>query len=111
MPAVDALKSFRSNGYGSKPEPENGEKTGMDSAEENSTSRIIKLSDDEQKAFANAKPGDDLACEVHGTLEDDGHFHVMSLAPMGGGDSYGDDKEMAGQVMQRVMPGVVPSPS
>lgn len=76
-------------------------KDGMDSGEENSTSRIIKLTDDEQKLFEQANPGEDLACEVHGTLEKDGHFHVMSVGPLGGGD---EEKEMAGQVAEKVMP-------
>ncbi len=109
MPASDILKSFREKGY--SPSSGDSEKDGMDSGEENSTSRIIKLSDDEQKAFAQAKPGEDLACEVHGNIEEDGHFHVMSVAPMGGAESYGGEQEMAGQVMQRVQPNTMPSPS
>ena len=107
MAVSEFLQKFREKGY---PKEEKG--AGMDSGEENSTSRTIKLSDDEQKSFAQAQPGEDLACEVHGTLESDGHFHVMSVSPMGGGSSYGDqEKEMAGQVAQRVQPNIAPSPS
>lgn len=102
MPASDALKNLRSSSYGAdkpsddKPEAE-GEKSEM--------SRIIALTDDEKQAFAQAKPGEDLVCEVHGTLEDDG-FHVMSVSAPNGG-SYGtDEKDMAQQVAGRVMPGM-----
>lgn len=114
MSAVDELKNLRAKGYSGKTSTIDGDKEGMDSGERNSTPRIISLTDDEQKAFAQAKPGEDLACEVHGSLEDDGHFHVMSVVPLQG--SYGqeqgtDENQMAGQVAQRVMPGIVPSPS
>ena len=103
MAVTDELKNIRGKGYGEKPEK------GMDSGEENSTSRIIKLSDEEQKSFAQARPGEDLACEVHGTLEEDGHFHVMSVGPMGGSSSPEDD--MVTQVAQKVTPTIMPSPS
>lgn len=109
MPAVDELKSFRGKDYSSKKDDKSDE--GMDSGESNETPRIISLTDDEQKAFLQAKPGEDLACEVHGSLEEDGHFHVMSVAPMGGQPGYGGEKEMAGMVAQRVMPTIQPSPS
>ncbi len=110
MAATDFLKKFRDKGY--SPGGDDAKDKGMDSGEENSTSRIIKLSDDEQKKFAQAKPGEDLVCEVHGSLEEDGHFHVMTVDPMGGG-SYGgnSEQEMAGQVAQRVQPNIAPSPS
>lgn len=102
MAASDYLKNFRSKGAPSVGAEKKDE--GMDSGEENSTSRIIKLTDDEQKAFEKSQPGEDLSCEVHGTLESDGHFHVMSVSPLGGGPSYGGEQEMAGQVAQRVSP-------
>lgn len=102
MPASDVLKNFRDKGY--SPKGDDSKDEGMDSGEENSTPRIISLTDDEKQAFEQAKPGEDLACEVHGTLEQDGHFHVMSVSPMGGDKSYGGEQEMAGQVAQRVMP-------
>lgn len=113
MSASDFLKNYREKGYSGQmsDRPEEDKKNGMDSREENSTSRIIKLTDDEQKKFAQANPGDNLACEVHGTIEKDGHFHVMSVDPMNGADSYGGEGEMAGQVAQKVMPNIVPSPS
>ncbi len=71
------------------------------------------LSDDEQKVFASAKPGQELACEVRGNLEEDGHFHVMSVKPLNG-ESYGGDDDqgqMASQVAQMVRPQLMPSPS
>ena len=108
MAAVDELKNLRNKDYSSKGHSTSGD--GMDSGERNSTPRIISLTDDEQKAFAQAKPGEDLACEVHGSLESDGHFHVMSVSPLGG-SSYGSENEMAGQVAQKVMPQIQPSPS
>lgn len=103
MSAIDELKNRRSEGYLKKPEDK-----GMDSGENNSTSRIIKLSDEEQKAFAQANPGEDLACEVHGTLEEDGHFHVMSVGPMQG---QGGQNDMMKQLAQRVTNTTMPSPS
>ena len=71
-------------------------------------SREIKLTDDEQKAFQDSAPGSDLSCEVHGTLESDGRFRVMSVSPMGGGGSYGseDEKGMADAIAQKVSPGM-----
>lgn len=104
MAAIDELKSFRGKDYSSKKEDPTSE------GEKNSTPRIISLTDDEKKAFEGSPPGSDLACEVHGTLEADGHFHVMSVSPLGGGSSYGDqggdEKQMAGMVAQKVMPGI-----
>jgi len=104
MSASDELKAYRQKGYAEKRTDE-----GMDSGDTHETPRIISLTDDEKKAFEQAKPGDDLACEVHGTLEADGHFHVMSVSPMGGGASDGDD--MASEVAERVMPGIQKGPS
>jgi hypothetical protein len=49
---------------------------------------------------------------MHGTLEDDGHFHVMSVSPMGGGESEEDGmQKMSQMVAQRVQPTMQPSPS
>lgn len=81
-----------------------------DSGEKNQVSRIINLTDDEMKTFQGTHPGEDLACEVHGTLEDDGHFHVMSVQPLGGAKDYGE-QGMAGQIAQRVTPTIQPAPS
>lgn len=111
MSFSEELKSIRGKGYVPSMSRGYGEKrdSGMDSGVENSTSRIIKLSDEEQKSFQEAKSGEDLSCEVHGTLEEDGHFHVMSVSPMNGGASSED--EMANQVAQKVTPTIMPSPS
>lgn len=90
---------------------ESGKSPEMDKPEE--MSREIKLTPDEMKAFKDAQPGSDLACEVHGMLESDGKFRVMSVSPLGGGDSYGgeDQAGMASQVAQKVTPNVQISPS
>lgn len=103
MSAVDELKKSRGEDYKSLDDPD----------DPNDTSRIIKLSDDEQKTFGGTKPGQELACEVRGNLEEDGHFHVMTVKPLGGGQSYGGDGEnaMAQQVAQMVRPQLMPSPS
>lgn len=111
MAAVDELKNLRSKGYSPKEsfgKPD--QNSGKPEEDESSTTRIIKLTDDEQKTFSGSKPGEDLTCEVHGSLEDDGHFHVMSVSPMNGASDY-TEQGMAGQVAQRVMPNIVPSPS
>ena len=94
--------TMRGKGYGEKSEK------GMDSGEKNSTSRIIKLSDEEQKSFEGAKPGEDLECVMHGTLEEDGHFHVMSVGPKEQGM---EENDMANMVAQKVTPTIMPSPS
>jgi len=107
MPASDFLKEARDDGYPTVKPPQKADSTGDDNDPDESptTSRIIKLSDDEQKAFSNAKPGQELECVVRGNLEEDGHFHVMSVSPPGGASSYGES-QMADQVAQRVMPGM-----
>lgn len=107
MAASDFLKNFRQKGYaGNMSEKPLDEKDGMDSSDKNSTTRIVTLNDDEQKMFEKANPGDDIACEVHGTYEN-GKLNIMSVSPMGGGAPEEDEeKSMAGQVAQRVMPGM-----
>jgi len=104
MPAADYLKQVRDDGY-DVAKPPKSEGAVDDPDESNETSRIIKLSDEEQKAFQNVKPGLELACEVRGNVEEDGHFHVMSVKPLGGASSYGEG-QMADQVAQRVSPGM-----
>jgi hypothetical protein len=110
MPFSDELKNFRSKGYAEKGSGKDKEE-GMDSGEKNETPRIIALTDEEKDLFKDSHPGEDLSCEVHGTLESDGRFRVMTVSPMNG--SYGDEKSMAGQVAQKVMPSAMPmiSPS
>lgn len=101
----DSLRKFRGGGYDDKssgaPKPEESKDSGH--------SRTISLTDDEMQAFKDAKPGSDLACEVHGTLESNGKFSVLSVSPLGGGQNYGDESEMANQVAQRVSPSVAAS--
>lgn len=109
MAAIDYLKTVRDDGY--KPnmsKPADADSKGgqdNDPDESNSTSRIIKLSDDEQKAFQNAKPGEELECVVRGNLEEDGHFHVMSVSPPEGG-YQSPEEQMASKVAQGVQPGI-----
>lgn len=107
MAATDYLKTVREDNYNpaAPPKSEGKDDTGTDPDEPNRTSRIIMLSDDEQKAFEGSKPGEELACEVRGNMEEDGHFHIMSVSPMGGAKSYGEG-QMADQVAQRVSPGM-----
>ncbi|HEX9504267.1 MAG TPA: hypothetical protein VF974_08205 [Patescibacteria group bacterium] len=112
MPATDVLRTYRDKGYAStspgNPDNSSGKKDGMDSGEQNQMPRIIKFTDDESKAFAQAKPGEDLACEVHGTLDGEGGFRIMSVAPLAGASApAGSEQDMAGQVMQKVMPGAM----
>jgi len=112
VPFSDYLKKFRKNDYSAKPDDDAKKGTGdkgEDSPDE--MSREIKLTDDEMQAFKDSQPGSDLACEVHGTIESDGKFRVMSVSPLGGGESYGDENGMAQQVAKRVTPTVQISPS
>lgn len=101
MSAIDKLKEMRQS------EPK---EKGMDSGEKNETPRTLKLSEEELKSFEQAKPGEDLACEVHGSLTGkDGMFRVMSVSPLNG-QGY-EDKGMMDQLAQRVTNTTMPSPS
>lgn len=112
MAASDFLKKFRKDSYAGNPGQDDAQPEKPEEPEAE-MSREIKLTDDEMKTFKSAKPGEDLSCEVHGSLESDGRFRVMSVSPMGGGDSYaGNDQQgMAQQIAQRVSPSVQISPS
>jgi hypothetical protein len=105
--ASSYLKSAREDTFNPAKPPKSTDNAGdtaeSDPDESNRTSRIITLSDEEQKAFEGSKPGEELSCEVRGNLEEDGHFHVMTVSPMGGASSYGEGK-MADQVAQKVNP-------
>lgn len=100
----DYLKKFRGSGYSGKSDkaeiPEESDEN------PDQKSRIINLTDDEKKAFEGTKPGEDLGCEVHGSLQEDGSFNVMSVSPLGGKPGYGSEEEMAGAVAGKVMPGM-----
>lgn len=109
MSAIDELHKARANDYGDNPGSQD-----KDPDEPNDTSRIIKLSDDEQKSFEGSKPGEELECLVRGNLEEDGHFHVMSVSPPQGGsykESGQGEPAMAQQVAQMVRPQLQVSPS
>ena len=72
MAIQDVLKGMRSSGY---PPADEKEEEGSD----NSSPRTIMLSDDEVKAVGAAQPGKEMKIQVSGRLEEDGHFHVMSV--------------------------------
>ena len=109
MSAVEELKSMRGKGY--RAQASDFKSPEAEPKEEMGTPRIISLTDVEKKSFEGVKPGQDLTCEVHGTMEGD-HFHVMSVSPpQGGGYGSEDENKMAGMVAQRVMPTIQPSPS
>lgn len=71
-----------------------------DPDEPNNTSRIIKLTDEEQKSMEGVKGGEEVVLTVRGNVEDD-HFHVMSVEKQGGGDEM---KGMPEEVAQKVNP-------
>lgn len=107
MAATDALKTLRGKDYGAKPV----DASAAAPAPSMETPRVIRLTDDEQKMFAQAQPGEDVGCEVHGTLDGEGGFRIMSVAPLGDAAEGNDESAMASQVMQRVAPNIAPSPS
>src|SRR5580704_12910298 len=95
MAISDMLKSMRSG------KDDDG---GHDPDEPNSTSRIIKLTDEEEKSMEDVKAGEEVVLTVRGNVEGD-HFHVMSVEKQGGDDSEGEDMEgMSQQVAQMVRP-------
>src|SRR5258706_13462910 len=51
------------------------------------SSRMVKLTESETKSLEpyQAKPGEEIVLEMSGTLEQDGHFHVMSVSYSEGG--------------------------
>jgi hypothetical protein len=90
MAVSDALNNMRSQDYGAKPDA--GE-----TPEESSGVRVIQLTEEEQKELQgySGKPGEEITCEVSGKLEQDGHFHVMSVRGTGGGGLDEDAKAVA----------------
>ncbi len=105
MAFSDYLKKFRKDDYSGNPGKDKTEPGKPEKSAE--MSREIKLTDDEMQAFKDAQPGSDLACEVHGTIESDGRFRVMSVSPLGGGENYGGDENgMAQAIAQKVTPGI-----
>lgn len=96
MPVSEVLKKFREKGYEDAPEKEEPE-----------TTRVIKLTDEEAKELQGyqKEPGMEQECLVTGKLEEDGHFHVMSVHAPGGGPGQNEMDEMAGQVAGSPMGG------
>lgn len=117
MSASEVLKGYRSQGYGEKPTKSVGaDDSTNDPNEPHTTSRIVKLSDDEVKGLEQyaIKPGEEVILEMSGNLESDGHFHVMTVKyAEGKGKESGmaDEQGMAQQVAQLVRPQIQPSPS
>ena len=99
MAVSDVLKKFRS-----MPKPDEED----DYPEESSSPRVIQLTNDEVKACGGYKPGADVELKVSGRIEDDNHFHIMSVSP----SSTMPDQEMGNMAAQ--VAGVdraMPSPS
>ena len=71
-----------------------------DPDEPNSTSRIIKLTDEEEKSMEGVKAGEEVVLTVRGNVEGD-HFHVMSVEKQGGSDEM---EGMPEEVAQKVNP-------
>lgn len=111
----DALKRFRGAGYSGKAAPATDadvDQEDTDSPDPSQKVRTLSLTDDEAQAFQDVKPGQDVACEVHGTINGDGSFSVLTVAPLNAKSAYGEDEaDMASQVAQRVTPSVQISPS
>ena len=109
MAVADTLKKFRSQDYGPKGDaPEEGSEDAPE------TPRTIRLTDDEAKSLQpfQVHPGEEIVLEVSGKLEDDGHFHVMSVKyanPSGMGDE--DAAKVAGVEPPMMQMQTQPSPS
>lgn len=89
MDVSGMLKSMRG---GKKDEEETS-----DPDEPNSTSRIIKLTDEEEKSMESVKAGEEVVLTVRGNVEGD-HFHVMSVEKQGGDEMQGMPEEVAQKV-------------
>ena len=94
MDVSEMLKSMRGK------KGDDSEEEGHDPDEPNSTSRIIKLTDEEEKSMEDVKPGEEVVLTVRGNVEGD-HFHVMSVEKQGGGDEM---EGMPEEVAQKVNP-------
>jgi hypothetical protein len=103
MAIGDVLKNFRQSGYGEK------DSTDEESGEP-SSSRILKLTDDEIKTIGETEPGTEVTCEVSGKLED-GSLRVMSVRGSGGGMEKDMASKVAGQVPPMMQAQTLPSPS
>jgi hypothetical protein len=95
MDVSGMLKSMRGKGDDSE------EEGSHDPDESNSTSRIIKLTDEEEKSMESVKPGEEVVLTVRGNVEGD-HFHVMSVEKQGGGEEGMEG--MPEEVAQKVNP-------
>lgn len=95
MSVSNALNRMRESAYGSKPDmtsPEKGSESGV---------RMFKLSDEEMGSMGkDMKPGQEITLQVSGRLEEDGHFHVMSVSgPSGSPEGMdGMKEEMASRM-------------
>jgi len=103
MAVHEALERVRTSDYGFG--KDNDQESGSDEKDADSKSRVIQLSDDEMKGLAGyvGAPGEEVRCEVTGTLEEDGHFHVMSVSAPGGGMGQDAMQKVAGLDQAPVM--------
>jgi hypothetical protein len=106
MPIGEYLKKMRSEDSEDTEEESNDDKP---DEEKGDHPRFFELTEDELKGFKGVQPGQDLACEVHGTLEGT-KFRVMSVSPTHGAKDM-DEAGMSGLVAQRVQPTLQISPS
>lgn len=91
MDVSNVLKGMRQGGYGSGPGKKDDAKKDENHSE---NTRMVKLSDDEVKGLEpyQVSPGEEIVLEMTGKLEEDGHFHIMSV-------KYADgESEMSDQV-------------
>jgi len=86
------LKGFRQSSEYLKPKEKEDEKP-------EGGVRTFKLTDDEMKSL-QSNPGEEVTLQVSGKVEDDGHFHVMSVTSSDGQNS--DEKEMAAQIAPQI---------
>ncbi len=88
MDVSSVLKGFRNSGY-------DGDDGDDDQEDSDLGPRTFKLSGDEMKSV-QSKPGESVTLQVTGRMEE-GHFHVMSVAPAEGMPND-EEKQMAAQV-------------
>ena|SRR5258708_1567597 len=95
MPAVDALKKFRTQGYGSTDAP-------TDPKESSAGPRVIKLTDEEVKGLAQyGQSGEEVTCEIHGRVNGS-ELAVTSVSAPGGGGGQVDANADAEAVMAKM---------
>jgi len=108
MSINEELKTFRRKGYKTVPEDEiSGRES--EQAPVNQTPRTVVLTDEEKKGIGPVEPGTEVTLSVTGSIEQDGKFKILSVSS--GAEQDDSEDEMAGQVAQKVIPSIQPSPS